>query len=139
MKQEVHTRPIIEMAWLQGKRVAVPKCDTSTHTLAFRYITSFHQLETIYMNLEEPIPAVTKIAAMQDIPLLFVPGVAFTEKGERLGYGGGYYDRYLSMFEGNTVSLAFSEQIVPNLPTESYDQCVQKIITDNRTIYCFKK
>ncbi len=136
MNHEVYTRPLIELAWLQGKKVAVPKCDRETHTLTFRYITSFKQLEIVYMNLEEPNPSVTEVAYSQDIPLLFVPGVAFTKKGDRLGYGGGYYDRYLSTHKGNTISLAYSEQIVSYVPTGPYDQQVQKLITDLETICC---
>ena len=65
-----------------------------------------------------------------DIDLLIVPGIAFDSEGFRMGFGGGYYDRFLQSFKGNTVSLAFQEQIVSNLPKEDHDIPVEKIITD---------
>lgn len=102
--------------------------------MIFRQITNFDQLETVYMSLREPIPALTVETEANEIDLLFVPGVAYTRRGERIGYGGGYYDRYLLQYEGKTLSLAFDFQIVSYIPTESFDQNVQKIITEKETI-----
>ncbi|PFK45841.1 5-formyltetrahydrofolate cyclo-ligase [Bacillus cereus] len=134
MENEVNTYAIIEQAWREGKRVAVPKCNRETRTMTFRQITNFDQLETVYMNLREPIPALTVEVEANGIELLFVPGVAYTRRGERIGYGGGYYDRYLVEYEGKTLSLAFDFQMVNYIPTESFDQNVQKIITEKETI-----
>lgn len=102
--------------------------------MIFRQITNFDQLETVYMSLREPIPALTVETEANEIDLLFVPGVAYTRRGERIGYGGGYYDRYLLQYEGKTLSLAFDFQIVSYIPIESFDQNVQKIITEKETI-----
>ncbi|MBY0597257.1 5-formyltetrahydrofolate cyclo-ligase [Bacillus bingmayongensis] len=134
MEHEVNTYVIIEQAWREGKKVVVPKCNRETRTMTFRQITNFNQLETVYMSLREPIPALTVEAEANEIDLLFVPGVAYTRRGERIGYGGGYYDRYLVQYEGKTLSLAFGFQIVSYIPTESFDQNVQKIITEKETI-----
>ncbi|MDZ5607995.1 5-formyltetrahydrofolate cyclo-ligase [Bacillus pseudomycoides] len=134
MEHEVNTYVIIEQAWREGKKVFVPKCNRETRTMTFRQITNFNQLETVYMSLREPIPALTVEAEANEIDLLFVPGVAYTRRGERIGYGGGYYDRYLVQYEGKTLSLAFGFQIVSYIPTESFDQNVQKIITEKETI-----
>ncbi|MBO1579134.1 5-formyltetrahydrofolate cyclo-ligase [Bacillus sp. XF8] len=134
MEHEVNTYVIIEQAWREGKKVVVPKCNRETRTMTFRQITNFDQLETVYMSLREPIPALTVEAEANEIDLLFVPGVAYTRRGERIGYGGGYYDRYLVQYEGKTLSLAFGFQIVSYIPTESFDQNVQKIITEKETI-----
>ena len=73
----------------------------------------FDQLESVYFGLLEPIEAETDFVAKDNIDLLIVPGIAFTEPGYRTGVGGGYYDRYLQHYQGRTVSLAFHEQIVP--------------------------
>ncbi|WP_426980249.1 5-formyltetrahydrofolate cyclo-ligase [Bacillus pseudomycoides] len=134
MEHEVNTYVIIEQAWREGKKVVVPKCNRETRTMIFRQITNFDQLETVYMSLREPIPALTVETEANEIDLLFVPGVAYTRRGERIGYGGGYYDRYLLQYEGKTLSLAFDFQIVSYIPIESFDQNVQKIITEKETI-----
>ena len=134
MEHEVNTYVIIEQAWREGKKVVVPKCNRETRTMTFRQITNFDQLETVYMSLREPIPALTVEVEANEIELLFVPGVAYTRRGERIGYGGGYYDRYLAEYEGKALSLAFDFQIVSYIPTEPFDQNVQKIITEKETI-----
>lgn len=135
MGKEVHTDSIIERAWKEGKKVAVPKCERGTGKMTFRCITNFDQLETVYMNLREPIPSITEIVGPEQMDLLIVPGVVFTREGIRIGYGGGYYDRYLENYEGNTLSLAFHFQVVSYIPAEPFDQPIQKIITEKETIF----
>ena len=81
---EPETNVLIEQAWLEGKRVAVPKCIPSSKALDFRYIASFSELETVYFGLKEPI-STTEPAAKEDLSLLIVPGLAFTRKGLPIG------------------------------------------------------
>lgn len=130
LKPEVDTYSIIEKAWKEEKTVAVPKCEPKERKMTFRAIEHFQQLEKVYFNLLEPIEAETNEKNAHEIDLLIVPGVAFTEKGDRLGVGGGYYDRYLSFYKGETIALAFDDQIVKTLPIDVYDQPVKQIITD---------
>lgn len=127
MENEVNTYPIIEKAWEEGKRVVVPKCNKETRTMSFRQISNFDQLETVYMNLREPIPALTEEVNADEIDLQIVPGVAYTERGERIGYGGGYYDRYLVHYKGKTLSLAYSFQMVEHIPVEPFDSLVDRL------------
>ncbi|MGF9963173.1 5-formyltetrahydrofolate cyclo-ligase [Bacillus rhizoplanae] len=134
MEREVNTYAIIEKAWEEGKAIVVPKCNRETRTMTFRQITNFEQLETVYMNLREPDPSITEEVSVEEIGLLLVPGVAFTRKGERVGYGGGYYDRYLVNYKEKTLSLVFDFQIVSHIPVEPFDKTVQKIITEKETI-----
>ncbi|MFB6729223.1 5-formyltetrahydrofolate cyclo-ligase [Bacillus mobilis] len=134
MENEVNTYPIIEKAWEEGKKVVVPKCNKGTRTMTFRQISNFDQLETVYMNLREPIPALTEEVGADDIDLQIVPGVAYTGRGERIGYGGGYYDRYLVHYKGKTLSLAYSFQMVEHIPVEPFDKNVEKIITEKGTM-----
>ncbi|PKJ56989.1 5-formyltetrahydrofolate cyclo-ligase [Bacillus sp. SN10] len=134
MENEVNTYPIIEKAWEEGKKVVVPKCNKETRTMSFRQISNFDQLETVYMNLREPIPALTEEVNADEIDLQIVPGVAYTERGERIGYGGGYYDRYLVHYKGKTLSLAYSFQMVEHIPVEPFDKNVEKIITEKGTM-----
>lgn len=128
MENEVNTYPIIEKAWEEGKKVVVPKCNKETRTMSFRQISNFDQLETVYMNLREPIPALTEEVNADEIDLQIVPGVAYTERGERIGYGGGYYDRYLVHYKGKTLSLAYSFQMVEHIPVEPFDKNVEKLL-----------
>lgn len=134
MENEVNTYPIIEKAWEEGKKVVVPKCNKETRTMSFRQISNFDQLETVYMNLREPIPALTEEVNADKIDLQIVPGVAYTERGDRIGYGGGYYDRYLVHYKGKTLSLAYSFQMVEHIPVEPFDKNVEKIITEKGTM-----
>lgn len=133
---EVNTQPIIEAAWVAGKKVAVPKCIHSTRHMDFRYITSFNQLEKAYVGLMEPKVSETLSASKREIDLLIVPGVVFSDEGYRIGFGGGYYDRYLATYRGNYLSLAFTCQTGHSVPMESHDVPVQKIITEEKIITC---
>lgn len=137
-KPEVHTITLIEALWQQGKCVAVPKCDVKARTMDFYVIRDFSQLETVYMHLKEPIPAMTEYVSKQKIDVVVVPGVAFDDGGYRVGYGGGYYDRFLVDYQGELVTLAFDEQLYEVVPKEIHDVPVHRIITQSRVIDCLK-
>ncbi|WP_099361920.1 5-formyltetrahydrofolate cyclo-ligase [Fredinandcohnia onubensis] len=131
---EVNSKYLIEKAWELNKRVAVPKCHPKTKTMTFREITFYSQLEVVYYGLQEPVEEQTSAVIHNEIDLLFVPGLSFETKGYRLGHGGGYYDRYLAQYQGDTVSLAFPIQVVDEIPVEPFDIPVKKIVTDTRVI-----
>jgi 5-formyltetrahydrofolate cyclo-ligase len=133
---EVNTLPIIKKAWHEGKKVCVPRCNPAEKTMVFRELQSFEQLESVYFGLLEPIENMTTEVRAHDIDLMIVPGVCFSKDGYRIGYGGGYYDRYLPYFSQTTVSLAYSMQIVDKVPTEPHDIPVQLIITNDEVIVC---
>ncbi|EMR05936.1 hypothetical protein C772_02207 [Bhargavaea cecembensis DSE10] len=133
---ELDTRPLVEAAWEDGKRVAAPKCSPSDWSMQFRYIRSYEELETVYMDLLEPAEDRTSPAGKEEIDLLIVPGVAYSESGYRVGFGGGYYDRYLTQFAGDRVSLAFEEQLCGEVPVEPHDIPVDSIFTERRMIDC---
>ncbi|MDP4169765.1 MAG: 5-formyltetrahydrofolate cyclo-ligase, partial [Bacillota bacterium] len=103
---EVDTYQIIRKAWEQGKQIVIPKCYRKDRNMSFRTLTSFEQLETVYSGLYEPIIDETAEMPASQIDLQIVPGLAFDTAGFRLGFGGGYYDRYLKEFTGVTLSLA---------------------------------
>lgn len=133
---EVDTYQIIKKAWTEGKKVVVPKTYPKKKEMVFFQITSFDELENTYFQLKEPKETVCFPYRREDIELIIVPGVAFDRKGNRLGYGGGYYDRYLDHYKGNTCALAFEEQLVSEIPLESYDVPVQMIVTENQVYKC---
>ncbi len=132
---EVDTFQIIRKGWEQGKRIVVPKCEPKSRGLDFRQLTRFTQLESVYYGLLEPIVSDTDTVKPEEIDLVVVPGLAFSESGYRLGFGGGYYDRFLANYQGNTVSLAFKNQIVTEIPTEEHDIPVKKIISNEEVIF----
>lgn len=133
---EVDTAMIIEKLWKLGKTVVVPKCHPKSKEMSFYAIEQFSQLETVYMDLQEPIIEETKLITKDHIETIIVPGIVFNKKGYRIGYGGGYYDRYLINFEGDLIALAFDEQVVNYVPVETHDIPVHTIITDTALIQC---
>jgi 5-formyltetrahydrofolate cyclo-ligase len=126
---EVDTYQIIRKAWEQNKKVVVPKCHPKTREMTFHELNRFTQLESVYYGLLEPIEEVTTLVPKDEIDLLIVPGLAYDPNGYRLGFGGGYYDRFLVNFKGNTVALAFPHQLVDMLPVESHDIAVKYLIS----------
>jgi 5-formyltetrahydrofolate cyclo-ligase len=131
---EVDTYQIIRKAWEQGKQVVVPKCYPKEKKLSFRILTEFSQLESVFYGLFEPIEDVTTEVKPEQINLLIVPGLAYINEGYRLGFGGGYYDRFLHHYTGTTICLAFDCQVVTYIPVEKHDVPVSKIITNSEVI-----
>lgn len=131
---EVDTYQIIRKAWESGKEVVVPKCHPKEKTLSFHKITQFSQLESVFYGLFEPIIDQTIEVGYEDIDLLIVPGLAYTRDGFRLGFGGGYYDRYLPPYKGKTISLAFHLQVIPHIPVQEHDIPISKLITNEEVI-----
>ena len=78
----------------------------------------------------------TELVEKKNIDLIVVPGVVFDRQGYRIGFGGGYYDRYLSDFEGKRIALAFDEQVIEAVPRESHDLPVHILITETERIVC---
>jgi len=126
--QEVRTSPIIERAWADGKRVAVPK--VVGNEMVFIWIDSFDNLapQGAY-NITEPIedgPVADDATA-----LVLMPGLAFDPEGRRVGYGGGYYDRFLEKEPDHPlVALCYDFQLVDHLEVEAHDVPVDVVITD---------
>lgn len=127
---EIETKGIIEQGWKDKKRIVVPKCNPADRKMEFYLFEDYSQLETVYYGLLEPNPSKTERIDKDLIDLLIVPGLAFTSTGYRLGFGGGYYDRFLSTYKGHSVALSFSSQVIEELPIEGYDLPVQQLITE---------
>ena len=116
--QEVRTVPMLEQALKDGKKVAVPKCYGDE--MKFIYLDDLSQVAPGYCNIPEPIA--DEPVAEDDTALVLMPGLAFTKNGDRMGYGGGYYDKFLAKEPNHpTVALCYSFQMVESLPTAEYD------------------
>jgi 5-formyltetrahydrofolate cyclo-ligase len=99
--------------------------------MEFRKIRSFEELENVYMDLYEPKLEVTSSIEASQMNMIIVPGLVFDREGYRIGYGGGYFDRYLQTYTGSKLSLAYTLQTTTSVPHENYDIPVEKIITED--------
>ncbi|MBC7342442.1 MAG: 5-formyltetrahydrofolate cyclo-ligase [Clostridia bacterium] len=133
-RNEVRTEIIIREALAQGKRVAVPLCSKARRQLIASQLLDFPgDLAPGTWGIPEPKPEALRPLDPQAIDLVIVPGVAFDRRGYRLGYGGGYYDRFLLRLGQGSVSVgvAFSLQVVDELPCEERDRPVNLVITES--------
>ncbi len=123
--QEVRTVPMLERALRDGKRVAVPR--VCGEEMKFFYLNDFTQTEKGYAGIPEPCCQCP--AADDPTALVLMPGLAFDEKGHRIGYGGGFYDRFLAQEpEHPTLALCYDFQMLPKLETEEFDIPVDQVI-----------
>ena len=122
--QEVRTLPILEQALRDGKRVAVPKCYGAE--MRFIWMDDLSKVEKGYAGIPEPIA--DGPIADDETALVLMPGMAFDREGHRIGYGGGFYDKFLAR-EGNHPSLAlcFDFQMFEHLETEEFDIPVDRV------------
>lgn len=136
MGNEWDTRKIVDQAFDEGKRVVIPKTFPETKELVFYQITDVSQTVSGPFNLEEPDVELTEATKKDAIDLLIVPGLIFTRNGYRIGFGGGYYDRFLADFIHPTVSILHSSQIVDTFGVEHFDIPVSYLITEKGMIDC---
>ncbi len=127
-KGEVDTIRIIEKSLELGKQVAVPKCGKNG-TMQFYLIKSFDELAKGAYGIPEPTG--TSIPAITEKTVCFVPAVAYTPQGSRLGQGGGYYDRFLEQYPAlRTIGICYDCMLMPDLPCEPHDRNVDAVITN---------
>lgn len=133
-RSEADTRQLLKEALESGRSVAVPKV-VGTDMVFYR-LTSLSQLVEGYKGILEPDTECTEqITEFPEHTILFVPGCAFDEFGGRMGYGGGFYDRFMQRYpEALRVALAYEEQMVPEVPREVHDRLVDVIMTEQRML-----
>lgn len=133
---EVDTNRIIKYSLNNNKIIYVPKINLQNKTMKAVRIHNFSELIVNKYGILEP-SIVDKNNIGLDFDLIIMPGVAFDKDGNRIGYGGGYYDKYISHLSKdiNKVALAYSFQLVNNIEAEEHDIKVNYIITDKKIIY----
>ncbi|MBQ6021172.1 MAG: 5-formyltetrahydrofolate cyclo-ligase [Clostridia bacterium] len=134
---EVSTYPIIKRCFASGKAVAVPKCG-ARRKMDFYLIHSFEELEPGRFDVAEPDPKRCEKISDFTGALCLVPAISFDERGNRLGYGGGYYDSFISDFPGTHIGLCFRECIAGELPSCRHDIQYDSILTEKGIILCRK-
>ena len=136
MNTEPSTRALIYAAWANGKKVAVPKCSEETTEMTFYYINSMDDVKSGYNGIMEPDPDTCEQVKDYSHGLCIVPGLSFDAEGYRLGYGRGYYDRFLKHFRGVSVGLCYTSYLKWKLPRGAYDVPVNLIVTEQYTRAC---
>ena len=133
---EVRTVGIIEKLLEEGKNVSVPLCIPETTGLVASRIYHLDELEPTYFGLLEPKKEFIRPVEPQAIEMILIPGLAFDRKGNRLGLGKGYYDRFLTRLSANVlkIGLAYRFQIIEEVPIGSWDVPLDIIITDKEII-----
>lgn len=134
---EVDTFQILRRALEQGKTVAVPRCIDGTREMEFYVITDLTQLEPGAFGVLEPNPALCEKWTDLSDGLCVIPALSYDLSGYRLGYGKGYYDRFLSRFSGETVGLVYENCLFDVLPHGKFDRRAEKIVTETRVINVF--
>lgn len=130
---EVKIGALFPICWNLGKRTCIPVFNAKAKRYEMAEVTANTPYRTGHYGIREPItPALVPI---HQIDLMAVPGVAFDRVGNRLGRGGGYYDRLLDGFSGHAAAVAFDFQIVPHVPTDAHDRPVHSITTETRISY----
>jgi len=136
IRNEIDTIPIIKTAWQLGKTVVIPVCQPGNELLLSR-INSFNELNEGVFGIPEPCANHLRPVAAEQVDLAVLPGVAFDLNGNRLGFGGGYFDRLLPLLRADCprLALAYDFQIVEVLPVKEHDIKMDIIVTENRIIY----
>ena len=123
--QEVRTVPMLERALREGKRVAVPK--VCGEEMKFIYLDDLNQVAKGYAGIPEPIADGPE--ADDETALVLMPGLAFDPQGHRIGYGGGFYDKFLAAEPNHpTLALCYDFQMLPALETEEHDIPVDYVL-----------
>ena len=123
--QEVRTVPMLEQALKDGKRVAVPKCYGDE--MRFIFMDDLSKVEKGYAGIPEPVA--DGPIADDETALVLMPGMAFDPQGHRIGYGGGFYDKFLASEPNHpTLALCYEFQVLPHLETEAFDIPVDTVL-----------
>lgn len=128
-ENEIDTIRIIHAAFANKKQVAVPKCE-GKGVMRFYLIDSMDDLVMGYAGILEPDTSKCRLLEDFSDSVCIVPGLSFDPEGYRLGFGGGYYDRFLSTYTGVSAGLCYGSFVKWELPRESFDIAVNLLVTD---------
>ena len=130
---EIHTQPLIQALLDQGKRVCLPRC-LPEHQMEARAITTLEDLRPDKYGIPAPGES-CPVVPREDLDLVLVPGLCFDSRGNRLGQGGGYYDRYLEDYDGMSIGLCREDFFQVHLPREPLDVWVRYVLTEEGQVW----
>ena len=127
---EINLLPLVRLARKLGKTVAFPRCDTETCTIQFYVLEPNQRLVRGAYGIAEPAPD-APLCELDAQTLCILPGLSFDTNGHRIGYGKGYYDRFLKEFSGMTAGAVYEQLLSDEIPTEAHDLPVQTVFTES--------
>jgi 5-formyltetrahydrofolate cyclo-ligase len=127
---EVRTQDIMQEILNAGKELALPKVEKND--LVFKKISSFSDLEMGNFSIMEPKD---RCETVKKLDAILVPAIALTKDGYRLGYGFGYYDRYLHGKRSKKIALSYSKQVIKTMPHDGHDVKMDCVVTEDKIIY----
>lgn len=133
VKKEVDLLPLFHAAVAAGKQVAFPKCDAQDHSMVFYFVNSEEDFEEGAYGLFEPktsLPPFIPAEADGKNVLCIVPAVVYDKRGYRIGYGGGYYDRFFGKFKLASIGVAYEDFILKSVPHGRFDISVDVVISE---------
>lgn len=130
--REIDIMPLVTAALSKGKAVAFPRCNTENRTMNYHFIEKESDLALQSYNIREPLEDLPVYNPKTDkrSAVCLVPALVYDRHGYRLGYGKGYYDRYLSDFAGCKIGVVYSDFILPSVPKGRYDLNVDILLTE---------
>lgn len=136
MGNEVDTKKIINQGLMNGKIIGVPKVYPKKKEMIFSKIESLDELVPGHFNVLEPREECIQLLESNQDTLLLVPGLIFDKNKNRIGYGGGYYDRYLATIKGalKIIGVGYDFQLIDCIPSDPYDVPLDAIVTDKQWI-----
>ncbi len=131
---EIDVMPIAVQALADGKTVAFPRCNTEDSTMEYHAVKSVDDLTVGAFGIREPSETAPVLYASdytaEDHPVCLIPGLVFDRAGYRVGYGKGYYDRYLTSFPGVRVGIVYADCVLGEIPRGRFDLAVDVLVTD---------
>lgn len=143
-RSELDLSGLIEWGWQTGRDVIVPKCIAVDRSMILYYLRSWDELTAGAYGIMEPNPEVAPTVEKGAAPeVIIVPGLAFDRNGGRLGYGGGYYDRFAEQMQGSAagndrplwLGASFEEQLIDEVPLERHDLVMDGLITEHEVYW----
>ena len=127
---EPDTKDIINYLESNGIKIVIPISNTNTHTISLSYISGLDDLEKGAYGILEPVSPVE--VNPKEVDVVLVPGIAFSKRGDRLGFGKGYYDKFLADFTGAKIGICYDFQMVADIPSSPHDIKMNAIVTEKR-------
>lgn len=135
-QNEIQTRTLLQQAWNDGKRVLVPRCAEKGCMDAYA-IVSMEDLQRGQYGIDEP-KLYCALVAKKEIDFAVIPCMAADPYGNRLGYGGGYYDRYLADTTFCKATICYERLLLPMIPTEAHDKKMDIVVTEQEVFELWK-
>jgi 5-formyltetrahydrofolate cyclo-ligase len=135
---EVRTHAVLEYCWNHSIPCIVPKVDKTSKELRLYLIEHWLDLQRGYKGILEPRKHCKLFSDIQNLDCFIIPGIVFTQAGMRVGYGGGFYDKLLSILPDTKarIGLCYSFQLLDDLPREKHDQPMHTIVTEQQILTC---